>query len=71
MKRLHEVILSDVVSARGEMGCVRGEERLADLVASLIPRLFDELCEESTKLAGVLGEVGKREEPGRKRIQYG
>ena len=33
MKRLHEVTACDVVSAQGEMGCVRDGERLADLAA--------------------------------------
>ena len=33
IKRLHEVTACNVVSAQGEMGCVRDGERLADLVA--------------------------------------
>ena len=32
MKRLHEVTVSNVVSAHREMECVRDGERLADLV---------------------------------------
>ena len=33
MRRLHEVTECDIVSAQGEMGCVRDEKRLTELVA--------------------------------------